>query len=197
MSFYDLQTLVRLGSVVQWLAIILIFLGVSLQISKFVIDKRIGDIRDQMVRDRTAKYEKTITTLKSKVIQRNKLLQGRKDKIKHRLIPETLISKMTTHLSKYKGASVRITCVRDDQGALSFSEQLKSVFKNAGWTVNGVYKASFSKPLKRVVLVLNKKEQKPKANYMFSVLKSLELKGIGKLNKNQEEDLGIIIGTKD
>jgi hypothetical protein len=63
--------------------------------------------------------------------------------------------------------------------------------------VNGVYKASFSKPLKRVVLVLNKKEQKPKANYMFSVLKSLELKGIGKLNKDQEEDLGIIIGTKD
>jgi hypothetical protein len=147
--------------------------------------------------NRTAKYEETLTTLKSKIIQQNKLLQKRKDKIKPLLIPQTLISKMTTHLSKYKEASVRITCVREDQGALSFSEQLKSVFQNAGWTVNGVYKASFSKPLKRVVLVLNKKEQKPKANYMFSVLKSLELKGVGKLNKDQEEDLGIIIGTKD
>ncbi len=197
MNFYDLQTLVKLGSVVQWMAVILIFLGVSLQISKFVIDKRIGDIRDQMVMNRTAKYEETLTTLKSKIIQQNRLLQKRKDKIKPLLIPQTLISKMTTHLSKYKEASVRITCVREDQGALSFSEQLKSVFQNAGWTVNGVYKASFSKPLKRVVLVLNKKEQKPKANYMFSVLKSLELKGVGKLNKDQEEDLGIIIGTKD
>jgi len=197
MNFYDLHTLIKLGSVVQWSAIILIFLGVSLQISKFVIDKRIGDIRDQMARDRTAKYEKSIITLKSKIIQQNKLLQGRKDKIKHLLIPQTLISKMTTHLSKYKGASIRITCNRDDQGALSFSEQLKSVFQNAGWTVNGVYKASFSKPLKRVVLVLNKKEQKPKANYMFSVLKALEMNGMGKLDKNQEEDLGIIIGLKD
>ncbi|MBW1887291.1 MAG: hypothetical protein JRI52_02925 [Deltaproteobacteria bacterium] len=197
MNFYDLQTLVKLGSVVQWMAIILIFLGVSLQISKFVIDKRIGDIRDQMVMNRTAKYEETLTTLKSKIIQQNRLLQKRKDKIKPLLIPQTLISKMTTHLSKYKEASVRITCVREDQGALSFSEQLKSVFQNAGWTVNGVDKATFSKPLKLVVLVLNKKEQKPKANYMFSVLKSLELKGVGKLNKDQEEDLGIIIGTKD
>jgi len=197
MNFHDLYTLIKLGSVVQWLAIILIFLGVSLQISKFVIDKRIGDIRDQMARDRTAKYEKSIITLKSKIIQQNKLLQKRKDKIKHLLIPQTLISIMTDNLSKYKGASVRITCLKDDQEALSFSQQLKSVFQNAGWTVNGVHKTSFSKPLKGIILVLNKKEQKPKANYMFSVLKALELNGIGKLDKDQEEDLGIIIGSKD
>ena len=104
---------------------------------------------------------------------------------------------MTTHLSKYKGASVRITCIKDDQKSLAFSEQLKSVFQNAGWKVNGVHKASFSKPLKGVILVLNKKEQKPKANYMFSVLKALEINGMGKLDQNQEEDLGIIIGSKD
>jgi len=189
MNSYDLQTLVSLGSIVQWVAVILIFLGVLLQVYKFVIDKRIGD--------RTAKYEKAITTLKTRIIQQNKLLQERRDKIKHLLIPEPLISKMTTHLSKYKGASVRITCLREDYGALSFSEQLKSVFQNAGWKVNGVHKASFIKPLKRIVLVLNKKEQKPKANYMFSVLKALELNGIGKLDKDQKEDLGIIIGSKD
>lgn len=193
MNLYDLQTLLRLGSVVQWMAVIFLFLAVSLQISKFGIDKRIGNIRDQIVRDRTAKYETAITTLKAKVIQQNKLLQRKK----HLLIPQTLISMMTTHLSKYKGSSVQITCIKNDQRALSFSEQLKSVFQNAGWTVNGVHKASFSNPLKGIVLVLNKKEQKPKANYMFSVLKALKLNGIGKLDKDQKEDLGIIIGSED
>jgi len=197
MNFYDLQTLLKLGSVVQWVAIIFLFLGIALQISKFVIDKQIGDIRDQIIRDRTAKYESTITTLKSKVIQQNKLIKQRKEKVKPFLIPETLVSKMTSHLSQYEGASVRITCVREDDGALSFSEQLKSVFQNAGWTVNGVYKTSSTKPLKRVVLVLNKTEQKPKANYIFSVLKALEMNGMGKLDQSQEEDLGIIIGSED
>lgn len=193
MNFYDLQTLVKLGTIVQWMAIILIFLGVSLQISKYVIDKRIEDIRDQMARNRIAKYEKAIITLKSKISQQDELLQGKRNKI----IPKSLIPKMTTELSKYKEASVRITCVKDDKGALFFSEQLKSIFQSAGWRVKGVYKASFSIPPKRIVIVLNNKEQKSKANYVFSILKSLGLKGIGKLNKDQKEDLGIIIGSKE
>lgn len=193
MNLYDLQTLLNLGSIVQWVAIILIFLGVLLQVSKFVIDKQIGDLRDQMDRSRKAKYEKTITTLKSKISQQNELLQGRRDKI----IPKSLIPKMTAELSKYKEASVRITCVKDDKEAFSFAEQLKSIFLNAGWRVNGVHKASFSRSPKRIVIVLNNKEQKSKANYIFSILKSLGIQGIGKLNKNLKEDLGIIIGSKD
>jgi len=143
MNFYDLQTLLKLGSVVQWMAIIFLFLGVSLQITKFVIDKHMGDIRDQIIRDRTAKYETTITTLKTKVVQQHKLLKERKEKIKHQLIPETIISKMTTHFSKYKGASVRITCLREDDGAISFSEHGMSAMKPMiRWPVLTIFKVT-------------------------------------------------------
>jgi hypothetical protein len=193
MNSYDLQTLVNLGSIIQWVAIILIFLGVLLQVSKFVIDRRIGDMRDQLAGSRTAKYEKAITALKARIIEQDELLEKTRTKI----IPKSLIPKMKAELSKYKEASVRITCVKDDKGALYFSEQLKSIFKSAGWRVKGVYKDSFSLPPKRIVIVLNDKEQKSKANYVFSVLKSLGLKGIGKLNQNQKEDLGIMVGSKE
>ena len=55
--------------------IILILLGGSLQISKFVIDKRIGDRQEQMDRNRRIKYEKTITNLKSRIIEQSEQLQ--------------------------------------------------------------------------------------------------------------------------
>lgn len=51
MNFNDLEVLKKIGSSVQWVAIALIFLGGLLQISKFLIDKKIDSIKELIIRD--------------------------------------------------------------------------------------------------------------------------------------------------
>jgi len=47
------------------------------------------------------------------------------------------------------------------------------------------------------VLILNREDQKAKANVIFSALMSLNIKSGARLNKTQEEDLGIIVGQRE
>ena len=63
--------------------------------------------------------------------------------------------------------------------------------------MKGIGQAQHAKPVKEVVLILNHEEQKPKVNALFSVLTSLNIKSSARLNKNLEEDLGIIVGQRE
>jgi len=116
---------------------------------------------------------------------------------KDRKIPETLIPQLKGDLLKFSGSTVRMACDKNDKEALAFAEQIKDLFEQSGWTVKGIVQALHSKPVKEVVLILNHEEQKPKANVLFSALMSLNIKSSARLNKNQEEDLGIIVGQRD
>lgn len=67
----NLDTLKKIGSVTQWFAITLIFLGGLLQLSKFIIDRRISDLKEQLSIQRDESYQNTISSLRSTVQEQN------------------------------------------------------------------------------------------------------------------------------
>lgn len=197
MEIPEVEPLMRMSSILQWLAIFLVFFAGTLQIVKIFIDRRIESVRDEAVLAKVEEYEKTILDLETKVKQqlakRPVILEGKKD----RRVPDHMLSLVRAELSKFEGSTVRFACDRNDQEALAFAEQLKSLFEKAGWSVAGISQTQHSKPIKEVVIVLNHEAQKQKANYIFSLLMALDVKSSARLNKNQPEDLGIIVGQKE
>lgn len=197
MNFEEVQPLLRLGSYLQWLVIALVFLAGFLQIAKFLLDKKVDTMREEIARTKVAEYEKKITDLKAKatdlIEKRKVLIEQEKD----RKIPEAMIPQLKEDLLTFSGSTVRLACDKGDKEALAFAEQLKNLFEESGWTVKGIGQAMHSKPVKEIVLILNHEDQKPKANVIFSALMSLNIKSSARLNKNQEEDLGIIVGQRE
>jgi hypothetical protein len=177
--------------------IALVFLAGFLQIAKFLLDKKVETMREEIARTKVAEYEKKITDLQTKaagLIQKRKVLIERE---KDRRIPDEMIPQLKQELLNYSGSTVRFACDKNDKEALAFAEQLKALFEESGWTVKGISQAMHSKPIKDVVLILNHEEQKPKANVIFSALTTLNIRSSARLNKNQEEDLGIIVGQRE
>jgi hypothetical protein len=197
MNFEEVQPLLRLGSYLQWIVIALVFLAGFLQIAKFLLDKKVETMREEIASTKVAEYEKKITDLQAKaagLIQKRKVLIERE---KDRRIPEEMIPQIKEDLLGYSGSTVRLACDKNDKEALAFAEQLKGLFEASGWTVKGIGQAVHSKPIKDVVLILNHEDQKPKANVIFSALTTLNIRSSARLNKNQEEDLGIIVGQRE
>ncbi len=191
----EIQTLTKIASVLQWLVIIFIFLAGALQLTKLAVDRKIEVAREETTSAKMAEYEHVIGELQEKATELEQL-QAAVQQPFERKLPRQLLPQIKQELSKYKGASVRLACNKEDKEALAFTEQLKALFQGSGWKVRGVDHTVFSRPVKNIVIILNREEQKPKANYIFSVLKSLNIKSIARLYKNQPEDLGIIVGEK-
>ena len=175
----------------------LVFLAGFLQIAKFLLDKRVETMREEIAKTAVAQYEKKIGDLQAKAAERIQQRQLVIEREKDRKIPEDLVPQIKGDLLKYSGSTVRLACDKDDKEALAFAEQLKDLFEESGWEVKGIGQALHSKPVKEVVLILNHEDQKPKANVIFSALMSLNIKSSARLNKNQEEDLGIIVGQRE
>ena len=192
----ELPAITRLSSILQWLVIVLIFVAGGLQILKLVIDKKIDNIREVVISSKIVEYQQTIGELKAQAEKKPGQMEVTVDQMPDRRLPKHMISQIKTELSKYEGSTVRLACDREDKEALAFAEELKTLFEESGWRVKGVSQTSFSKPVKDVVIILNHEQQKPKANYIFSLLMSLNLKSSARLNKSQGEDLGIIVGKK-
>lgn len=197
MNFEEVQPLMRLGSFLQWLVIALVFLAGFLQIAKFLLDKKVDTMREEIARTKVAEYEKKISDLQIKAAERIEKRQVVIEREKDRKIPEEMFLQLKGDLLRFSGSTVRLACDKTDKEALAFAEQLKGLFEESGWTVKGIGQAQHAKPVKEVVLILNHEEQKPKANALFSVLTSLNIKSSARLNKNLEEDLGIIVGQRE
>jgi len=197
MNFEEIQPFLRLGSILQWLVIALVFLAGFLQIAKFLLDKRVETMREEIASAAVADYEKKISDLQVKAAERIEKRRVVIEQEKDRKIPEDLIPQIKGDLLKYSGSTVRLACDKSDREALAFAEQLKDLFEESGWDVKGIGQALHSKPVKEVVLILNHEDQKPKANVIFSALMSLNIKASARLNKNMEEDVGIIVGQRD
>jgi len=197
MNFQEVQPFLRLGSILQWLVIALVFLAGFLQIAKFLLDKKVETMREEIARTKVAGYEKKISDLEAKAAERIEKRQVVIEREKDRKIPQAMIPQIKEDLLKYSGSTVRFACDKGDREALAFAEQLKDLFEESGWTVKGIGQAQHAKPVKDVVLILNHEDQKAKANVIFSALTSLNIKSSARLSKNQEEDLGIIVGQRE
>lgn len=197
MELPEVQPLLRISSILQWLVIGLVFLAGTLQIAKVYIDKRINSARNEITDAKMKDYERTIADLTNKVKQQFERRQVVVEQPKERRIPAHMLSAVTEELSRFDGASVRLACDKTDKEAHSFAEQLKGVFEAAGWAVVGINQSQHPRPVKEVVIILNHEAQKQKANYLFSLLMALDIKSSARLNRNQQEDLGIIVGQRD
>jgi len=197
MNFEQVQPFLRLGSWLQWLVIGFVFLAGFLQIAKFLLDKKVETMREEIARTKVAGYEQKISDLQAKAAERIEKRQVVIEREKDRKIPETMIPQIKGDLLNYSGSTVRLACDKGDKEALAFAERLKDLFEESGWTVKGIGQALHAKPVKEVALILNHEEQKQKANVVFSALMSLNIKSSARLNKNQEEDLGIIVGQRE
>jgi hypothetical protein len=197
MEIMEVQPLLKVSSILQWGVIVLVFLAGTLQIAKIYVDKKIDSVRHEVILGRVEEYEKTILDLKTKAKQQFERRQVTLEEKKDRRIPDHMLPQVRAELSKFQGASVRLACDKNDKEALAFAEQLKSLFEEAGWSVAGINQTQYSKPVKEVVIILNHEAQKEKANYIFSLLMALDVKSSARLNKNQPEDLGIIVGKNE
>ena len=197
MNLEEVQPFLRLGSILQWVVIVLVFLAGFLQVAKFLLDRKVETMREEITRTKVAEYEKKIGDLQAKAAERIEKRQVMIEREKDRKIPEAMISQIKEDLLNYSRSTVRLTCDKSDKEALAFAEQLKELFEESGWTVKGISQAQHAKPIKEVVLILNHEDQKPKANVIFSALTSLNIKSSARLNKNQDEDLGIIVGQRE
>lgn len=192
----DIQTLTKLASILQWIVIIFIFLAGAIQLTKLAVDRKIEVVREETTSARMAEYDQVIHDLQERADQLERS-QGIEAQPLERKLPGHVLSQAKQELSKFRGSRVRLACNKEDKEALAFAEQLKGLFQASGWAVRGVDHSVFAKPVKNVVIILNHEKQKPKASYVFSVLNGLNIKSIARLNKNQPEDLGIIVGEKD
>jgi hypothetical protein len=181
----------------QWLVIALVFLAGFLQIAKFLLDKKVETMREEITRTKVAEYEKTIGDLQAKAAERIEKQQVVLEREKGRKIPENLLSQLKEDLAQHTGSTVRFSCDKNNKEALAFAEQLKGLFEGSGWTVKGISQALHSKPVREVVMIVNHEDQRQKVNLLYSVLKSLQIQCSARLNKNQEEDLGIIVGQRE
>lgn len=211
MDFNNLESLTRLGSIVQILAIVLVFLGGALQISKFCIDKKVNVIKDQNTRAEKAESQLIISDLKStmneqvqKIDQQSKQIESYQKKLnevesktKPRVISEERLVAIRSELSKHRGDSIEVTCVMGDQEAFSFASQLKSIFELSGWTVDGVNQSIYSIPIKGIILTLKNESAKQKAEYIFRLLDSGGFKSRGEMNPQIKFDVGIVIGSRE
>jgi len=197
MELPEVQPLLRISSILQWLVVVLIFFAGTLQIAKIFIDQRIDSTRKQRIEARVQGYETTIAELRMKEKPQPERKAVTASPTKGRHVPAHMIAQVKEELSRFEGASVRLACDRNDKEALFFAEQLKALFKEAGWGVSGVNQTQHGDSLKEVVIVVNHEGQKQKANYVFSLLMALDVQSSARLNRNQQEDLGIVVGRRD
>ena len=83
-----------------------------------------------------------------------------------------------------------------DQEALSFASQLKTLFQESGWTVDGPNHAIYTNPIKGIIITLKDKTSEPKAIYIFNLLSSFGFKPVGEINPQSTFEIGIVIGGK-
>jgi len=108
MNFEEIQPFLRLGSILQWLVIALVFLAGFLQIAKFLLDKRVETMREEIAKAAVADYEKKISDLQLKAAERIEKRQIAIEREKDRKISEDLIPQIKGDLLKYAGSTVRL-----------------------------------------------------------------------------------------
>jgi len=69
MELPEVQPLLRISSILQWLVIVLVFFAGTLQLAKIYIDKKIDSARNEITAAKAEAYERTIAELTTKAKQ--------------------------------------------------------------------------------------------------------------------------------
>jgi hypothetical protein len=100
-------------------------------------------------------------------------------------------------LNKFNNKEVSITSVLGDTEALSFAEQLKEVFTQAGWKVDGINQAVYKKAVNGIIIKIKNKALPDHIKAIVRSLILIRMKPTAWLNPdNSEEKVDIIVGSR-
>jgi hypothetical protein len=225
MNFSDLASLTKLSSLVQILAVALIFLGGALQATRFLLDKKINSLKERQSQVDRATADSTILELRTKVSDEDERIQKQSEVVEEqdhkidsqakvvdaqqqaiqkaearglpRTIPDEVYAKLRDQLGRHAGDSVEIACVLGDAEGMAFATRFASLFREAGWVVvgGGVTRAVFDNPVQGMKIALRNSSPTPKAQYLHDVLGSAGFESDFAIFPG--EQYSIIIGSRE
>ena len=114
-----------------------------------------------------------------------------------RSLDSRLKQSLITNLKSEAPLDVEITCVLGDTEGFSLASQLKDVFEQAGWKVNGVNQAVFTVPIKHLVLTFGNEPSPQIQRTLAPLFDSLGYPREAGVNKQLGENLlKIVVGSK-
>lgn len=114
-----------------------------------------------------------------------------------RNIDPNLKNSLVSNLKATPALDVEIMCVLGDTEGFALASQLKDVFEQAGWKVNGVNQGVFSVPIKQLVLSFGKEPSRELQRTLAPLSDSFDYPREYVLNKQlKENSLKIIVGAK-
>jgi len=225
-NFNDLNFLSKLSSVVQVLAIVLIFLGGVLQASRFFLDYKIDKIKN----DQASGLQTTISEQAQKIkrqsteLEQTKSLTGDLNKKSSRLESELAESKSElTDLQKktaprnlrpeqkrklaqllpttttYKIAGV---CRLMDNESCNYVEELIAVFRDLRWRTGNTNKTLLDDIKSDVVVTITEDAQIPVADQILKALNAVGIKANNEAIRKeaitgiQEDAIYLIVGAR-
>jgi hypothetical protein len=105
--------------------------------------------------------------------------------------------KMIDNLKKFENKEIILTTVLGDTEAFQFAEQIKEVFVQSGWKVDGISQALYNKPVNGIIIKIKSKELPPHIKAIVKSLNLIGMKPTAWLDSNYTEGkVEIIVGTR-
>lgn len=114
-----------------------------------------------------------------------------------RSISPQLRQSLVTDLKSVPKLDVEISCVLGDTEGFSLASQLRSVFDDAGWKVNGVHQAVYSIPIRGIVFTFGEEPPGDLQRVLVLLFDGLGYPRQAELNKELgKNSLKILVGSK-
>jgi hypothetical protein len=188
----NLDLLARVSNFVQIAAIFLVFIGGSLQLSKFAIDKRINYLKSQIEIQREKEHTNKISELQNRIV-------SLKDKVIDRMVPIEKYDEVISILKKSSGSEVSFHITSNDRESVAYARQFEDLFKKAGWNVKAFKFSVISGPFRGIGLKVKNPNNRPVslASIEQAFLNVLALNVKGAINTSlNENEVEIIVGAQ-
>ena len=114
-----------------------------------------------------------------------------------RTIEPNVSTSLVSNLKAIPALDVEIMCILGDTEGFALASQLKDIFEQAGWKVNGVNQGVFTVPIKHLVLSFGKEPSRELQRTLAPLFDSLGYPRKAGLDKQlSENSIKIIVGSK-
>ena len=114
-----------------------------------------------------------------------------------RVLSENAVQLLIENLKSIQLLETEILCTLGDNEAFELANQIKNIFNNAGWLVNGVNQAVFTKPLTNVILQFGETPSRALQRALLPLFDDLGYPRAAEINKKLTlNKMKIIVGSK-
>ena len=104
--------------------------------------------------------------------------------------------KMRDILKKHVGSKITITTMLGDPEAFQFADQIKEVFINSGWEVDGINQAIYNRPVVGLKIKVKNRNYPSRVNTIIAAFNLLRLQIEGWLDESYTENqVELIVGS--